>query len=181
MKSKMTLFLFSLLVITGCANTDETQNNNEDVDTQPMHYETEDEKKERMGTRDRTTGEQEGNPNDIDKANSADFEGGYSDPYTTEETEAISRKLKEHEDIIQAQVASTDERIMIGLRLKEHTDPNIPNNIQEEVKEIIPNTDKQIIVFSDEIYWDRMKNLKTRGDSGNDMNKLMDDFLKIED
>lgn len=181
--------LFPILALTmllvGCTNTDDnTENTNENSSTQPIHYETEGEQKDRLNTRDQSIGEQGGYPqSDQEGANSSDYRGGYSDEFTNEETEKLSKQLKDRKDIVQAQVASTDGRVIVAVILKEkYTDHDIKGSIESEVSEAIP--DKEIVVYTDEVYWDQAKNLDARSGSNNkDYNTedYIEDFFKRND
>ncbi|UJL44955.1 YhcN/YlaJ family sporulation lipoprotein [Virgibacillus sp. NKC19-16] len=176
--------LFPLLALTmllvACTNTDtndDTQNSNENSTSQPIHYETEEEQKNRLNTRDQTIGEQGGYPqSDQDGVNSSNYSGGYSDEYTNEETEKLSRQLKDRKDIVQAQVASTDDRVIAAVILKEkYIDHDIKGSIESEVSEAMP--DKEVIVYTDEAYFDQMKDMDARRGSDN-KNYNIEDYIK---
>ncbi|WP_373892921.1 YhcN/YlaJ family sporulation lipoprotein [Virgibacillus natechei] len=174
--------LFPLLVVAmllvACTNTgtDDTQDSNENS-TQPIHYETEGEQKDRLNTRDQTIGEQGGYPqSDQDGANASDYRGGYSDEFTNEESEKLSRQLKDRKDIVQAQVTSTDDRVIVAVILKEKfTDHDIKDSIESEVRGAIP--DKEVVVYTDEAYWEQMKDMDARRGSDN-KNYNVEDYIK---
>ncbi|MEC5422057.1 YhcN/YlaJ family sporulation lipoprotein [Virgibacillus sp. C22-A2] len=175
-----------ILFVVGCTNADDnTQTNNEDIRTQPIHYETESEQKARKGLRDKTIGEQGGYPqSDQEGVNASDYSGGYSDVFTNEESEFLANELQAHRDIIQAQVASTEDRIIVAVMLREHSNHDVAETIETEVREVIPETDKQIIIYTDDIYWDRMKNLDARleaRDVGEDLEDYITDFFNRND
>ncbi|PAV28927.1 hypothetical protein CIL05_13160 [Virgibacillus profundi] len=177
---------FTLLIIftVGCANTDEdTQTTQEKINTSPINYETEQERKERLNIRDQTIGEKGGYPqSDQDGVNAGDNSGENSDAFTNEESMKISKQLKEKKEIVQAQVASTDDRIIVAVILSEQTDPDIKQMIESEVSKTV--SDKQIIVYTDEVHWDHMKNLDARLGSEKrefDIEDYIDDFIKRND
>ncbi|WP_158591724.1 YhcN/YlaJ family sporulation lipoprotein [Oceanobacillus halophilus] len=174
------------IVMVACTNEDESSQSGSDyLHTQPIHYDTRQENNERMGTNEKSIGEQGGYPQSEQRGvNAADYEGGYSDPFTNEETELISKKLKQQKDIIQAQVASTEDRIIVAVMLREHFDHNVTSDIddiEKQVKKIVPNTEKQIIVYTDDVQWDRMKNLNARYKSGKNGDELFNNFLNSSD
>lgn len=183
--------LFPLLALTmllvACTNTDtgkDTQDSNENSTTQPIHYETEEEQKDRLNTRDQTIGEQGGYPqSDQEGVNSSDYSGRYSDAFTNEKSEKLSKKIKDRKDIVQAQVASTDDRVIVAVILKEkYTNHNIKDSIESEVREAMPN--KEIVVYTDEVYWDQRRNMDSRlGSDNKDYNveDYIDDFFKRND
>lgn len=178
------IFGLLLFFLAGCGTGEEQTENDTGDAAAPMHYENKAEQRERLNIQERSIGEQGGYPqSEQNQANTADYEGGYSDPFTNEESEMLTRRLEENKDIVKAQVASNEERIMIGLILKEHTDPKIPDGIEEQVKSWLPETDKQVVVFSDEVYWDRMKNLKARSEAenvGSEMGAFFEELFNRE-
>lgn len=174
---------FILLLTVACSSVNEDGNNGEGIKTQPINYETDQERKDRLNTRDKTIGEKGGYPQSKQEGvNASDFHKGYSDPFTNEESELISKQLKEKKEIVQVQVAATDERIIVAVILSEKADPEIKKTIQEEVESIAP--DKQITVYTDEVHWDHMKNLDARKGSEKreyDIEEYIDDFFRTED
>ncbi|MFC2948470.1 YhcN/YlaJ family sporulation lipoprotein [Virgibacillus sediminis] len=167
--------------LAGCTGGDDVNENQnaEGLNNQPIHYDTQGEDRQASEEEQESIGEEgpKGYPQKYqDRANSSEYEHGYSDPYTNEDTEEIAENLEELDDVVQAQVEETNDRLIIGLQLKEHTDPDRPDDIEEQVKALVPPTDKEIFVFTDKIYWDRMKNLDSRGRSGEDINDLFEDF-----
>jgi hypothetical protein len=188
--AKLMMIMFSLLFtfIAGCADTaDEETKMNRESPTQPIHYETEREQKDRLNVRDKTIGERGGYPQSkLENINDADFEGGYTDEYTTDRTQEVSEYLKKKQGIIQAQVAETDDRIVVAVMLPEHTnrDVDVSRSIEEEVKNILPGTNKQIVVYTDDIYWDRMKNIDARWkarETGEDIGEMLENFFNVDD
>ncbi|MFA1822557.1 YhcN/YlaJ family sporulation lipoprotein [Virgibacillus oceani] len=188
--AKLMIIPFSLLLIfiAGCADTAEEETRmNRESPTQPIHYESEREQKDRLNVRDQSIGERGGYPQSkLDNINDADFEGGYSDEYTTERTEEITDYLKRKQEIIQAQVAETDERIVIAVMTPERPnhDTDISGAIKEEVENILPGTDKEIVVYTDDAYWERMKNIDARWkarETGEDIGEMLENFFNIDD
>ena len=172
-----------LLLTAACSDVNREANNDDSIKTQPINYETDQEQKDRLNIRDETIGEKGGYPqSDQDGVNASDFKKGYSDAFTNEESELISKQLKEKKEIVQAQVASTDERIIVAVILSEKTDPGIKQIIQEEVEKIAP--EKQVMIYTDEVHWDHMKDLGARKGSENreyDVEEYIDEFFRTED
>ncbi|AIF45384.1 YhcN/YlaJ family sporulation lipoprotein [Virgibacillus sp. SK37] len=177
----------ALLALTiGCTNdNEESVENKANPNTQPMHYETDQEQKERLNYDEPSIGEQGGYPqSEQQQVNDADYKSGYSDAFTNEEAMLLSQELQNKKDIIQAQVAVTDKRIIVGVMQREHTDHLAVNKIESTIREILPNTKKEIIVYTDDIHWDRMKNLDARlkaKNRGDDLEKTVEDFLNSKD
>lgn len=65
-------------------------------------------------------------------------------------------------EIKQAQVASSDERVVVGVILSNRFEAqsDIAEQIKTSVKEMAP--DKTVVVYTDDIHWDRMRNLQSR-------------------
>lgn len=162
MRIKLGLIILMLGAITACTNepTDKAENGNQQS-TQPIHYETEQEKRERLGTF-AENGKKKYPQSEQKKGTEANFKNGYSDSFTNEETEMITRALKNKTQIVQAQVAATEDRIIVGVMLKDDVRQDIGNEIKQEVKKLVPNSNKEIIVYTDEEHWNKMKNLDNR-------------------
>ncbi|MFC3039277.1 YhcN/YlaJ family sporulation lipoprotein [Virgibacillus xinjiangensis] len=165
-------------LLSGCAGDPAENENAEGVESQPIRYDAQGENSQKMENEESIGKEgPKGYPQQYqDRANSSEYENGYSDPYTDEETKRIAEKLKELEGIVGAQVETTDDRLFIALQLKEHTDPDKPGQIEEQVRSMVPETGKQVIIFTDRAHWDRMKSLDSRGTSGEDTNDLFDEY-----
>ena len=177
------LFLF----LTACGNNGEEETGMEDDNvSQPIHFETEQEQKDRLNVREQTIGERGGYPQtQQENVNEQDYEGGYSDIYTNDRTEEIAEYLQGKQEIIQAQVAETDDRIVIAVILPERTnrDADVSASIEEEVRNILPGTNKQIVVYTDDVYWDRMKNLDGRWkarETGEELGEMLQNFFNME-
>jgi hypothetical protein len=178
-----------LFFITACTNAgdEETGMDTNDNDApEPIHYETEREQKDRLNVREQSIGERGGYPQtEQENISDADFEGGYTDMYTNDRTEELADYLKRKQEIVQAQVAETDDRIVISVLLPEDPqhDVDISSSIEEEVRNILPGIDKQIVVYTDDVYWDRMKNLDARWkarERGEDLGEMVEDFFNTE-
>ncbi|MGJ9457087.1 YhcN/YlaJ family sporulation lipoprotein [Oceanobacillus sp. CF4.6] len=177
------LFVLMIFIFAACngeeQNTSE-QSNEESV--QPMHYD--DKNRDIYNVQEPSIGQRGGYPQSEQKGvNSSDF-SKYSDAFTNEESIRITEELKKRKDIIQAQVASTDDRIIVAVMLREHFDRQIPDDIEENVREIVPQTDKEIIVYTDDIQWDRMKDFDARLQSknmGEGMENVIEDLFQIND
>lgn len=178
MWTKKAFIIAAFFTMVACANdngaNEDAQREIDNKNTQPIHYETNQEKKERLHVRDQTIGEKGGYPQTHqDKANDANNKNGYTDVFTNEEAQMIAETLQNKREIVQAQVASTDDRIIVGVILQAHAkQKDSAQQIKKEVKKLVPNTDKQIIVYTDDIHWDRMKNLDARLKAKNNGDKI---------
>lgn len=97
-----------------------------------------------------------------EELNTNEFES-YQDPTTNERTEEISEKLMENRDIIMAEIHELEDQIYVAVRLREnnhdrsHTE-HIVGDIEHQVKQVIGNEDKQIVIWTDHIEWNEFKN-----------------------
>src|SRR5699024_6990375 len=86
MKKNMVLFLIILSMLTACSQPQNPLRPNEDTDTKPMHYVTDEKNKEREDTRDQPTREQENaSQNERPELKYVDYDWEYTDPYKNEE------------------------------------------------------------------------------------------------
>ncbi len=173
-----------LLLVAGCNAGQDTSEQRRDNTIQPIHFEPETNANDRYETNQPSIGEQGGYPqSEQEGVNASDF-SHYSDAFTNEESARITKELSKQKDIIQTQVASTEDRIVVAVILREHFDHDVSHHIEEEVKKIVPDTDKQIIVYTDDIEWDRMKNLDARLQAkynGDDLERFVEDLFQLND
>ncbi|WP_085991795.1 YhcN/YlaJ family sporulation lipoprotein [Oceanobacillus senegalensis] len=187
MLKKKTIFIigFVLTVAVGCTNQDENaQTNTDTLDTQPIHYDSKKEHESRNVSPNNPTAEQGRYPKgkqDMMDIGNVD----YQDPFVNEETQRITKELTKNRDIIQAQVASIDDRIIVAVMLRKHFNHDASNDseaIKKEVEKMVP--DKQIIVYTDDIQWDRMKNFNARynaGKNGENIEEFFDNLINQTD
>lgn len=161
----MRQIMILLLVISCVACSPQNSNQKENVvknNTQSIHFETKEQQKERLGAREKSIGEQGGYPQSHRNYNKGPDTGLYTDIFTNDESARLEEHLRTFKEVKQAQVASTEERIVIGILLSNRfqEDPNIATDIKRSVEEIVPN--KTIIVYTDHIHWDRMRELRSK-------------------
>ncbi|ALX48193.1 YhcN/YlaJ family sporulation lipoprotein [Lentibacillus amyloliquefaciens] len=174
-KWMMPLILF---VFIGCAQyeTGEEGSSREDSNSQLINYETEQEQNERLGKNTDNPGMNNDYPeNNQGEINKGD-ENAQSDLFTNEMSQSISTQLKQRNDIRQAQVAVTDERVVVGVMLTDQAPPDMREVVEQEVKEMVPN--KEVHVYTDDIYWDRMRNKDSQLDQFNgDVREFLREFF----
>ncbi|NWO13295.1 YhcN/YlaJ family sporulation lipoprotein [Virgibacillus sp.] len=185
MRFKINIILLSLaFIVLGCTNEEAEYDyqHHEKDNTQPIHYETDKERKDRLNIREETVGEKGGYPQSKqDNINRSDFKSGYADPFTNEESKLIAEALRDHKQISQAQVASTADRILIGVKLNTHVTDDVGEDIKKEVKQLLPQANKEIIIYTDDAHWEKMKNLEARieaKDNGKKMEEFINQFVK---
>ncbi|WP_404453222.1 YhcN/YlaJ family sporulation lipoprotein [Virgibacillus necropolis] len=172
--------LFVAIVATGCANDESNEaKNDEQIQSQTINYETKNEQNDRLGLRDQTIGEKGGYEQSEQKQiNRGDKqEGDNTDIFTNEQSKAISDHLRKQRDIKLAQVAVTDEKVVVAVMLDEHNNHEISDDIEKEVRKFEPN--KTIVVYTDDNHWDRMSNLKARHKQSTFPDDLKDDMKRF--
>ncbi|GEM_PF-4421325 len=97
-----------------------------------------------------------------DKLSDNDFEG-YTDPYTTKESQEIAEKLMENRDIIIAEVRILDEQVLVAVKLRDNNydrnhDMSAVTKIEDQVKEMLKDDEKKVVIWTDHTQWNRMKN-----------------------
>lgn len=157
---------FIFVFLTACTNArDNTESNKENTNTEPINYEMEGEREERLNIQ----------GNDKQKTYP---EQRYSDAFTNEESIMLSKELERRRDVTKAQVASTDDRVIVAVMLQDHADHNITKKLRKEIEKMIP--DKQVIIYTDDTHWDRMKNIDakmgTKNIGNENRNKIKDFF-----
>jgi|GEM_PF-3879411 len=152
MLRKMVIITGILLLTTGCGS-----NNN----AEPHKNQLSEEKKrgeltKQLRVNEQTDTNREENPSEIKQKNIQE-ETVRDNPtaYTNEQTIEITKKLMERDDIRAAQVAMTKDKVFVGLMLERKIDSKIRSKVEEIVKASV--SDKEVVVYSDETYWDQKK------------------------
>ncbi|WP_430785037.1 YhcN/YlaJ family sporulation lipoprotein [Virgibacillus flavescens] len=179
MKLKI-LFLTIFVLVAGCTNDGKNESDNTtSPETQPLHYETENERNARLGIRKKSLGEQGGYPQTQQlEINRGDVEtGNNTDIFTNEQSIQISNHLKKLREIKMAQVAISEEKVIVSVMLNEHNNHDVNRMIENEVRKFEPN--KTIVVYTDDKHWDRMSNLSARLKQAKLPNDLKDDIMRL--
>ncbi|MFD1850161.1 YhcN/YlaJ family sporulation lipoprotein [Oceanobacillus bengalensis] len=154
-----------IFILTACGN-DNAESETKQYNTQPINYDTPLEQDGSLDRQEESIGEKGGYPQSEQRGvNASDYEGDYTDPFTNDETIFITEELRKDKDIIQAQVASTDDRIIVAVMLREYYNEADTEEIKEKIRRIVPDIDKEIIVYTDDIHWNRMKDYDARNES----------------
>lgn len=103
----------------------------------------------------------------------------YSDPYVTEESQEIAKKLMENKDIIMTEVKIIDEQVFVAVRLRENIygrnhETDIVTTIEKQVAETLKDEHKEIIVYTDHSQWQKLKNQHAKPE----LNSMYNDFFK---
>lgn len=170
----------TLLFATGCDQfiSNESMENNNDVNTELITYENEEGKNKGPTNFDGYEKSKQRRERLQDDSNQP-----ITDQYTNAETNRIAEHLMTLDEINRAQVVSTDDRIVVGVILNLHDDQHIGNMIEEEVRELITD-DRDIVVYTDEKYWYQRRNLDAKGRAtqiGEDLEDILDNFFNLKD
>jgi len=140
--------IFCLLI--GCSSmNNDTGNENESPETDNTSYNSTKNHPDPL-KKDRTKQRQE---NTRDTKN--------RDIFTNDTSIEIQETLTNRSDIRRAQVAITNTRAMISLQLSDHANRDgILDSVENDVKHIVP--EKEIVIYTDDSYWRRMKDLGSR-------------------
>ncbi|GAA0442515.1 hypothetical protein GCM10008983_19490 [Lentibacillus halophilus] len=163
-------------VLIGCGTDDDRQQTQDNNDTQPINYETEQERKDRQGVEDENIGERGGYPQTEQKRLNDGDENAQSDSFTNEMSMSIADQLKQKRKVKQAQVAVADDRIVVGVMINASAPPDMRERLEKEVQNMVP--EKEVYVYTDDIFWDRMRNKDSKPDQLNgDMEEFMREFF----
>ncbi|WP_405100916.1 YhcN/YlaJ family sporulation lipoprotein [Oceanobacillus sp. FSL H7-0719] len=149
-----------LIVIAGCSNTANQSENQENMPhPQKVRYEGPAKEADHL-----TYYKDYVDARELQKDNLTDndFER-YTDPYTTEESQEIAEKLMENRDIIVAEVRIVDKQVFVAVKLRENNydrnhDMSTVTAIEDQVKEILDDEEKNVVIWTDHTQWNRMKN-----------------------
>lgn len=150
MRLKMIIIGSVCALLIGCSNTG-INDNAEDKNTPPTSD-------TRHQDENHVQKQNQNDENEPDTNNSHDPNKNF---YTNDTTEKIKNILKDRSDIREAQVASTDTRVMIALQLSHHADrDDILDSVENDVKDIA--SDKEMVIYTDDAYWNRMKDRSSK-------------------
>ncbi|MFS0751321.1 YhcN/YlaJ family sporulation lipoprotein [Oceanobacillus sp. 1P07AA] len=170
-------------VLMGCTDDNtasDLQNNNrtESESVQPIHFEDQD----MEDSNQQSIGEQGGYIQSRQYGVNETRANHYTDAFTNEESIRLTESLRNRVDVVQAQVASTEERIVVGVILKEHASPDTGDKLVKHIERQLEDSNKEIIVYTDDVQWDRMKNLDSRlqaEEIGEQVESLFEDIFQL--
>ncbi|KGX89198.1 YhcN/YlaJ family sporulation lipoprotein [Pontibacillus litoralis] len=91
----------------------------------------------------------------------------------------ISKRLTQSRYVKMAQVVVTHDKVMVAVAEPGRT-TSTRVNVAEKVRQVVAQMpeayDKEIVVYTDEVYWDRMKDLKGRINQADEMPGGVDQF-----
>lgn len=162
--SIMMTIIFTTIALSACSSG---QNAKQDANPPDHHqlvrYETQKEKQQRLQPEKPSIAEQGGYPQTEQKGVDSSYFSNYTDPFTDEESLYLTRELQKRKDIIQAQVVSQEDRLLIGVLLPQHFDQDITlQELEDEVRRILPENEKEIIIYTNNAQWNYLKNKDAR-------------------
>ncbi|WP_424474857.1 YhcN/YlaJ family sporulation lipoprotein [Oceanobacillus kimchii] len=175
--------IFFGTILMGCTDdntTNDQQNNNRTESVQPIHFE---DQEMENSNQPESIGDQGGYIQSRQYGVNETRANHYTDAFTNEESIRLTESLRNRVDVVQAQVASTEECIVVGVILKEHADPDTGDKLVKHIERQLEDNNKEIIVYTDDIQWDRMKNLDSRlqaKEMGEQVEHLFEDIFQLD-
>src|SRR5699024_10112302 len=152
----------------------------------PINYEPKKEQQDRLENRKNPPSKQKHQQNQ--ERYHADQSGNDNmDIFTTKESAEIADQLTQRNDVIQAQVATTEDRVIVGVMLNKHDKQQADKNqkkvaeIEKAVQKIEPQ--KEIIVYTDDAHWNQLKDLNSslkQSNAGKNVEKYIEKFLNVD-
>lgn len=189
MRMKIIVALFILTVfVTGCTNmnSDEKQETTqENPNTHPINDEPKKEQKDRLEDRVNPPSKQKHQQNQeryADQMGNDDM-----DIFTTKESAEIADMLTKRNDVIQAQVATTKDRVIVGVMLNKYNKQQADGDqkkiaeIEKAVQKVEP--EKEIVVYTDDAHWNQLKDLNSglkQSNAGENVEKYIEKFLNVD-
>lgn len=105
------------------------------------------------------------------------------DEYVNQRTRDITNYLKAKDDIYEAQVAETADRIIVGVILSDYAEKDMADELAKDVKRLIKDN-KAVVVYTDYTYWyERIDRDASEGatELGNVLENMFDGFFDIAD
>lgn len=171
---------FIAVFLVGCAGGNDNAADNEDnLNSEPIHYETEKERNDGHDNGPDSIAEQGGyEQSERHRLNMGDRDAK-TDIYTNEFTMSITEQLRQNKNVKQVQVAATDKKVIVGVQVNEYAAKGIKKTIKKEVKKMVP--ERKVVIYTDRIYWDKMRNEDAEPDQLNgDVEEFLDEFFNRE-
>lgn len=153
------------LLTVGCtANEEAYDNENMENLTQPIAYETKNQANQRF-QKNLSSEQKKNSPNEEDLSTPPEGlkKNSYTDGFYNKESKAVAEQLNKMEEIKMTQAFVTDEKIIVSVMINQEYDENVKNisdEVYRQVESISPN--KKVIVYTDDIHWNRLRNLDAR-------------------
>jgi|SRR5690625_2739515 len=189
MRMNMIVTLVILTVfVGGCTNMNsdgKRETTQENPNTHPINYEPKKEQQDRLEDRVNPPSKQKHQQNQERYADQIGNED--MDIFTTKESAEIADHLTKRNDVIQAQVATTDDRVIVGVMLNKHDKQQADKDqkkiaeIEKAVQKLEP--DKEIIVYTDDAHWNQLKDLNSslkQSNAGENVEKYIEKFLNVD-
>jgi len=188
MKIIVTLVILAVFAV-GCTNENsdgKRETTQENSNTHPINYEPKKEQQDRLEDRVNPPSKQKHQQNQ--KRYHADQSGNDNmDIFTTKESAEIADHLTKRNDVIQAQVATTEDRVIVGVMLNKHDKQQTDKDqkkiaeIEKSVQKLEPH--KEIIVYTDDAHWNQLKDLNSslkQSNAGENVEKYIEKFLNVD-
>ncbi|MUV39513.1 hypothetical protein JNUCC1_03391 [Lentibacillus sp. JNUCC-1] len=171
-RAYITCLLSGFLLLTGCAQENsQSPSEKEGTKTDPVNYETADERDQKPGNDKRIYG----TPEEKKRINSGNRNRQYTDLFTTEESQEISDRLLHNKDITQAQVAIKDDEVIVAVMLAPGSSNKIRHKVKSDVQTMMP--DKKVTVYTDARYLDHKDDMNA-GRKPSDVDSYIQEYLE---
>ncbi len=103
----------------------------------------------------------------------------YNNKEYDRQSRAIGKRLSQSRFIKSAQVVITNESVIVAVEEPDratYTRVNVSEKVRKLVKEMPEVKGKELVVYTDERYWDRMKDLRSRLNQREEMPEEWDQF-----
>ncbi len=192
-KKLMFSTLLSFGVLMGCNGQEESLNNNPEYmaekNNQGNPYANEPDyspnvetnydamEYERARPRDKNIALRQGpkkdTPMDSDNANS------FNNIEFDRQSREIGKRLSQNRFVKTAQVVITNEKVIVAVEEPDratYTRVDVSEKVRKLVTQMPETKGKEIVIYTDERYWDRMKDIRSRLNQRDDMPKEQDQF-----
>lgn len=170
------LLVITLLLVVPIACKSQQATEEENTSPKLIHYESEQERNLRLGNKD----------NNIRKYIESDEigigeHGTERDIFKTEEALEVAQALAKRKEVRHAQVATSTTQIVAFVLLKDFQNPNIAKSLEEEIARINPQ--KDIYIYTDQLHYNRVEDLKSSMKArqiGNDLQRFFEEQFNID-
>lgn len=175
MYKMLSVFLIMFIAI-GCTNNNDAQMDNNN-NKEPMQISNRD--------------DNQSDPYDVEKSPNKKYyqsdergigeDAENQDIFSSEESLMVQQHLQKRKDVRQAQVATFEDRVIAFVMLNPQQNDQTDSEIKDETQRLIP--EKEIVIYTDEYHWNRMKDLKaglTQKKAGERVEDFFEELFNVE-
>ncbi|GIO21801.1 YhcN/YlaJ family sporulation lipoprotein [Oceanobacillus sp. J11TS1] len=154
----------AMLLLAGCTNTTTENGASNEQPVQPIHY-------EESRTEEQTTPE-----NRVENQNKPPS----LESYNKEESAELQKLLREHVEVEDVQVVTSEGRIVVAVQMKKGTNNRDFEEVSDEIKKIL-QTDKELFIYNNVAKWEQVKDFNARNEAnqiGEDTERLFQNLFE---